>query len=37
MPSMPGILFWSWFVSQGVATTLNFLLQNFWVFRPPAS
>ncbi|AHW62811.1 Putative membrane protein [Corynebacterium glyciniphilum AJ 3170] len=33
-PSMPGILFWSWFVSQGVATTLNFLLQNFWVFRP---
>lgn len=36
-PTMPGVLFWSWFVSQGVATTLNFLLQNFWVFRPASS
>ncbi|WP_255372584.1 GtrA family protein [Corynebacterium sp. CNJ-954] len=33
LPSLPNLVFWSWFVSQGVATTLNFLLQNFWVFR----
>lgn len=32
-PEIPNILFWSWFVSQGVATVLNFTLQNFWVFR----
>ncbi|MGP9722860.1 hypothetical protein ACT3SZ_02450 [Corynebacterium sp. AOP40-9SA-29] len=24
-----GVFFLSWFVSQGVATVLNFLLQNF--------
>ncbi|MCJ7858780.1 GtrA family protein [Corynebacterium kalidii] len=34
-PTLPDVTFWSWFVSQGVATTLNFLLQNFWVFRGP--
>lgn len=32
-PSLPGVLFWSWFGSQVVATMLNFLLQNWWVFR----
>lgn len=26
-------LFWSWFFSQAAATSLNFLLQNMWVFR----
>ena len=30
---LPHILFWSWFVSQAVATVLNFVLQNTWVFR----
>ncbi|WP_367620302.1 GtrA family protein [Corynebacterium sp.] len=33
VPTLPNVFFWSWFVSQGVATVLNFLLQNFWVFR----
>ncbi len=33
LPAMPAVYFWSWFVSQGVATALNFLLQNLWVFR----
>lgn len=27
------ILFLSWFFSQAVATSLNYILQNFWVFR----
>ncbi|MEY8566863.1 GtrA family protein [Corynebacteriaceae bacterium 7-707] len=35
VPALPNLVFWSWFVSQGAATTLNFLLQNFWVFRGP--
>lgn len=26
-------LFWSWFVSQAAATSLNFVMQNVWVFR----
>ncbi|MBF4552544.1 GtrA family protein [Corynebacterium sp. DSM 45110] len=35
LSDIPHYLFWAWFVSQGVATTLNFLLQNFWVFQKP--
>lgn len=26
-------LFWAWFLSQGIGTTLNFLLQKLFVFR----
>ena len=33
LDSLPHYRFWAWFVSQAVATVLNFLLQNFWVFR----
>lgn len=33
LDSFPHYRFWAWFVSQAVATVLNFLLHNFWVFR----
>lgn len=36
-PSFEHILFVSWVASQAVATTLNFLLQNFWVFKKSGS
>mgnify|MGYP000900844539 CR=1 FL=1 len=26
-------VFWAWFVSQGCATCVNYLLQRLWVFR----
>ena len=32
-PNYEYILLLSWVLSQGVATLLNFLLQNFWVFK----
>ncbi|KAB1504368.1 GtrA family protein [Corynebacterium sp. 320] len=34
-PEVPHVLLWSWVFSQAVATVLNFLLQNFWVFNNP--
>lgn len=33
LDSFPHYRFRAWFVSQAVATVLNFLLQNFRVFR----
>lgn len=33
--SMDDLVFWAWFVSQGCATCVNYLLQSFWVFRKP--
>lgn len=30
--SLPGMVFYAWFISQAVATSLNFLLQSKWVF-----
>lgn len=32
-PNHEHVLILSWVLSQGVATLLNFLLQNFWVFK----
>ncbi|MDO5730992.1 GtrA family protein [Corynebacterium sphenisci] len=34
LPEYVHVLTVSWVVSQAVATTLNFTLQNWWVFRP---
>lgn len=31
--SMDNLVFWAWFVSQGCATCVNYLLQRLWVFR----
>lgn len=31
--SWSGAVFWAWFLSQGIGTSLNFLLQKLFVFR----